>query len=190
MEVIGRSHIPLDPEENQKLNSCPIFRNSPRKLAWPSERLRWECRLPTWASVFHDRYSPISGWVAWALSPQSGCGDALQALTTGLPFGSCFPICLRALVTSGNSFPLLSCVLFVGSSWSHPWGRMGVGGGRRQLGFFSWWVVGLELSQASQPSLPQPPPPLVHDWDISSSSDLIKSQNDDCLLLCKATGSY
>lgn len=184
MQVIGRFHIPLDPEENQKLNSCPILRNSPRKLARAHERPRWECRPPTLAFVLHDRCSPVSGWVAWALSPQSGCGEV-----PCLPSPSCSPICWQALVTSGNSFLLLSCVLFVGSSWSHPWGRMGVGGGWRQLGFFSWWVVGLELSQASQPSLPQPPPPLVHDWDISSSSDLIRSQHDDCLLLCKATGS-
>lgn len=87
----------------------------------PSERPRWECRPPTWAFVLRDRCSWASGWAAWALSPRSGCGEVpRQALSTGLPSASCSPICLRALVTSGNSFPLLSCVPFVGSSWSHP----------------------------------------------------------------------
>lgn len=89
-----------------------------------------------------------------------------------------------------DQLPIFVLFPFVESSWSHPWGRMGVGGGRRQLGFFSWWVVGLEQSRASQPSPPQPPPPLVHGWDISSSSDLIWSQCDDCLLLCTATGPH
>lgn len=77
--------------------------------------------------------------------------------------GRSWPLCLLFHLLQGHGdlwdyFPLLSWFFFVGSSWSHPRGRMGVGGGPRQLGFFSWWVAGLEQSPASQPSLPQPPP--------------------------------
>lgn len=75
MQVIGRFHIPLDPEENQKLNSCPFSEILQGNWHEPNERPRWECRPPTWAFALHDRCSPVSGWVAWALSPQSGCGE-------------------------------------------------------------------------------------------------------------------
>lgn len=90
----------------------------------------------------------------------------------------CSSVWWGADVTSGTSFPFLSGVLYGGPSWSRPWGTVGVGGGQRLLGFFSWWVVGLEQSQAAQSSLPQPPPPPVHGWDRSSSSDLIWSQSE------------
>ena len=101
-------------------------------------------------------------WVMWGIIPSlwawQGCSGRSwpQASEKSL-------LCLLFHLLEGHGdlwdyFPLLSWFFFVGSSWSHPRGRMGVGGGPRQLGFFSWWVAGLEQSPASQPSLPQPPP--------------------------------
>lgn len=150
----------------------------------PNESPKWE-RAAYLGLCSPRQLLPVSGWHGLCSLSVGLARPSRQTPTTaglrGLPSGSRSSVCLGAVVTSGTGFPLLSCVLFVRSSWSYPWGRMGVGGGRRQLGFFRWWVVGLEWNRASRPSLPQRPPPLLHGRDRSSTSDLIWSQCDDCL---------
>ena len=134
--------IPLDPEESQELNSCPRLRNSPRSWHGPVSIQGGSagCLPGLLCFVIHAPLSP-TGW--------QGCCSLSLGTTwspSRLPLWILLSHLLGGLVTLGTSFPLWSCVLFVGSSWSHPWGRMGVGGLQRQLGFFSWWVAGLKQS--------------------------------------------
>lgn len=162
LPVTGRFLLdagPLGLEENQEVHSCPIFRSSPSTSAWAHRGSEAGC------GGFLAAFSMINSstfWVAWGFIPplwawQGRSGRSWpQASEKSLLY-----LLFHLLEGHGDLwdyFPLLSWFFFVGSSWSHPRGRMGVGGGPRQLGFFSWWVAGLEESPASQPSLPQPPP--------------------------------
>lgn len=117
---------------------------------------------PRWELVIAAQATYLGFFSPWRIPcPQAAAISSIRLALPSAPGGGDLWIELSA------------CVLFVGSSWSHPRGRMGVGGGWKQLGFFSWWVVGLEPSRASQPSLPQPPPPPVRGGDTRSSSDSI-----------------
>lgn len=185
-------------EENQNQNrTLPLLCRNPQGPG-TSESLEWlwvigarAGWLPTWAFVLHEALQGLAGWHGLCSLLWAGPGCQRQALPTGLcvfPAGFWSSICLGAEVTSGCSSQLSAWVFFLGASWSYPWGRMGVGGGQRLLGFFSWWVVGLEQSRAPQPSLPQPPCSPVRFEDIRPTADL--GQCDDCWFLCQATAYH
>lgn len=78
---------------------------------------------PSLAFALHSRCSHL--WLTWILCPWCGLGEG--ALVTGLWIFLFHPFWGHGDLW--DRFLLLSWFLFVGSSWSHPWGRMGVGGG-------------------------------------------------------------
>lgn len=102
----------------------------------------------TYLGFCSGQTAPVSGWVAWDCSLSVGLARLpRQTLTTaglrGLPLDLVLP-CVWGLwwpLGPASHFGLLVSLL---GPAGHPWGGMGVGGGPKTVGFFSWWVVGLE----------------------------------------------